>query len=661
MAARDGAAASGAASPPRLPERPRLADGVSLAGQMQESAFQDPPWLLEREGSGYIQVTELLYRVAEQMDGQRGYQEIARRVSEVSGRAVTAENVQQLVMAQFVAKGLVLTADGRRLGTPPGSGRSMLQINMRMRMLEGKALEPLTRILGLLFWPPVLVVVLAVATLTEGWLYFVHGVGAGVRDALYAPGLLLLILAVTAVSAGFHELGHASALHYGGGRARGIGAGFYLVYPAFYTDVSDNYRLGRWARVRTDLGGFYFNLVFALGAMGLYVLTGQEVLLVLVTLLNLDIVRQLLPFVRLDGYWVLADLTGVPDFFSLMSRYARGALPFGTKKGEPAPSAPALKPWAKVVFALYALVTIPLLALLTLAMIRGLPRVLATIFDSAAQQLPLLAQEQAAGNAAGMAVVFGRLLALALPTLGIFYSLFRLGRRLFSSLWRWSAPTPSRRLMGALGTLSVVGLLWWAWAPALPFGLGGRIAAPVRFEPIQPGERGTVGDVVAGVVAPSAHRPSAGEPPPPDPIPGPARSPVAAVASPSASPTLLLDRQPTVLSPSATPTSVLLATAEATLSAPIATAAAPAVVPPPVLPAPVAPPVPAPAPAAPPASAPTPLPTAAAGGPPAGTPLASIASPGVTVTATPTPRTSVVPRPSGTATPAGTPLPTPTP
>ena len=44
--------------------------------------------------------------------------------------------------------------------------------------------------------------------------------------------------------------------------ARGRSAsGLYLVYPAFYTDVTDSYRLDRAGRVRTDLGGVYFNVL----------------------------------------------------------------------------------------------------------------------------------------------------------------------------------------------------------------------------------------------------------------------------------------------------------------------------------------------------------------------------------------------------------------
>jgi putative peptide zinc metalloprotease protein len=44
-----------------------------------------------------------------------------------------------------------------------------------------------------------------------------------------------------------------------------MGVGLYLFYPVFYSDVTDSYRLGRSARVRTDLGGVYFHLIFALG------------------------------------------------------------------------------------------------------------------------------------------------------------------------------------------------------------------------------------------------------------------------------------------------------------------------------------------------------------------------------------------------------------
>src|SRR5919205_3675464 len=106
-----------------------------------------------------------------------------------------------------------------------------------------------------------------------------------------------------------------------------MGVGFYLSLPTFYTDTTDAYRLGRWARLRTDLGGVYFHLVFGLGLMALYFITRQEVLLAVVLVISMDILYQLIPYVRLDGYWALADLTGIPDLFSQMGPFLRSVLP----------------------------------------------------------------------------------------------------------------------------------------------------------------------------------------------------------------------------------------------------------------------------------------------------------------------------------------------
>ena len=85
-----------------------------------------------------------------------------------------------------------------------------------------------------------------------------------------------------------------------------------------------------WARVRTDLGGFYFSLIFALGLIGVYAATGIGLLLIPVLLIDIDVVYQCLPFVRLDGYWALADLTGIPDFFSLMGPFVASIGPSTT-------------------------------------------------------------------------------------------------------------------------------------------------------------------------------------------------------------------------------------------------------------------------------------------------------------------------------------------
>src|SRR5688572_1263864 len=104
-------------APPRpepasaVPEVPKLAGGVHLSGDMDESAFVEPQWLVQRDGQ-FVQLTELLYRVAEQIDGRRDLSEIAEAVGDAIDRDVTDDNIRQLIAEKLIPLGLVQTADG---------------------------------------------------------------------------------------------------------------------------------------------------------------------------------------------------------------------------------------------------------------------------------------------------------------------------------------------------------------------------------------------------------------------------------------------------------------------------------------------------------------------------------------------------------------------
>ena len=447
----------------RVPERPALAPNVELVGEMQGTGFKDRQWLVQRD-SRFVQLTELLYRVAEQANGERTLDEMATGVTGATDWMVTADNVRQLLQAKLIPLGLVAAAEGT-LTSPSGvadgdRAPSLLAVNMRMKAIGPRFIDPVARVLQWLYAPLVLVPVLAAVALAHGWLYFVHGVAGAFLEVLYTPGLAVVVLAIMLASGVFHEFGHASALRYGGGKVRGMGAGIYLIYPAFYTDVTDSYRLGRWARVRTGLGGFYFHLIFALGIMGLYRLTGQEFLLFVVVMINLDVVRQLLPFVRLDGYWVLADLTGVPDFFSQMGPFLRSVLPIPGWKGSRLPN---LKPLAKLVFAVYIVLTIPTLAFFLFLLVTRVPLIMTIIWDALLHQTAGFAVVWSNGDVLRVASSVSQIAVLALEMLGIAYLFYALSRTLARVLWNWSKPTPARRVAGALvavGAITGVALLW---------------------------------------------------------------------------------------------------------------------------------------------------------------------------------------------------------
>jgi putative peptide zinc metalloprotease protein len=430
---------------------------------MQGTGFTDRQWLIRRDGR-FIQVSELLYRVAEQANGERTLEEIAEAVTAATDWIVTPDNIRVLLETKLIPLGLIATADGSVAPSTEDEAPSPLQINLRRNIVGPHLLDLIAGVLKVLYTPVVLVPILFLVAIAHGWLYLYHGVADSIRAALYTPGALLMLLVLVLVSALFHELGHAAALRYGGGKARGIGVGVYLVYPTFYTDTTEAYRLGRWARLRTDLGGLYFNLIFALGMMGLYFISGQEILLAVVLVLNADILYQLIPYIRLDGYWALADLTGIPDFFSQMGPFLRSILPIA---GQQENKLPSLKPWVRVVFASYILFTIPLLALLFFLLITNFPRLLAIGWSSLLHQTSVLSLAWRNGDLVSIAAVVSQMLLILLAMLTALYFLYVLLRMPIRALWNWSKPTPTRRVAGTVVMSSAIALLALLWVPQL--------------------------------------------------------------------------------------------------------------------------------------------------------------------------------------------------
>jgi putative peptide zinc metalloprotease protein len=218
--------------------------------------------------------------------------------------------------------------------------------------------------------------------------------------------------------------------------------GFYLIYPVFFTDTTDAYRLGRWGRVRVDLGGFYFQLIAAVALMGLALALGQEWLLLPVLLINAEALRQLLfPFVRLDGYWLFADLTGIPDFFSHAVPFARSLLPRSLRNRG---GLPALKRSTKAIFATYLLATVPILGFLFFQLATNMPRLTSMAWHSFAAQKGDLAHAVASGDIAQAAGSLGQLLILSLPAIGSVVLSLIVTAWLASAVWR-------RRLPAAAG------------------------------------------------------------------------------------------------------------------------------------------------------------------------------------------------------------------
>jgi putative peptide zinc metalloprotease protein len=431
---------------------PRLAEGVELLGEYQGSGYSQPPSLVRRADGQVIQMSALLYRVACRIDGSRDPAAIAGLVSEDLGRSLTADQVRYLVTAKLLPLGVVAD-EGAPAAAPKAN--PLLALRARGTLLSERAANAAGALLTPLFRGPVVVAVLVSIVAMDWWLFAVHGLGGGLQQVLRDPVNLLIVLGLSLVSAVFHECGHAAGCRYGGARPGKIGVGIYMVWPAFFTNVTDSYRLSRAGRLRTDLGGLYFNAVFMLALAGLYAATSSEVLLLVIAFTHLEMLEQLMPFVRFDGYFILSDLIGVPDLFARVVPIVKSALPRGRRD----PRVTGLRRRARIMVTAWVLCVIPLLAFGIGYLVLYLPAVNRALWNSANLQAHLMTAA-VHGHRYAMAAVDA--ISIALVTLSLAGSLYivtGLARRLTVLGRRWSAGRPARRLLaGAAGLAVLAGL-----------------------------------------------------------------------------------------------------------------------------------------------------------------------------------------------------------
>ncbi|HXT43764.1 MAG TPA: hypothetical protein VN748_06555 [Pseudonocardiaceae bacterium] len=355
------------------------------------------------------------------MDGKRDLAQVAGALSSEFGKVVQAEQVAYLIDKRLRPAGIV-AADPQAVQADVAPAMAvtsdpLLAFKFRIAIIPERVVWRIAGLFQPMFWPPVILAMLAsfvgldVLIITQG------GLGQIVPATLslvYQPILALLVLALVLASAAFHECGHVSACRYGGARPGAMGFGLYLVWPALYSTVTDSYRLNRIGRLRTDLGGVYFNAVFIIGMDLAYLDTRTPWLLIATVLLHIETATQFLPMIRLDGYYILSDLIGVPDLFSRMGPVLAGLIP-----GRPThPRVRELKPWVRRTIILWVLIVLPSLLYWVIGFVIIVPQVLPVLWHQLIRLIQAVGTATATGQLALAALGAVNILLLLLPCLG---------------------------------------------------------------------------------------------------------------------------------------------------------------------------------------------------------------------------------------------------
>jgi putative peptide zinc metalloprotease protein len=502
---------------------PRLAEGIELLGEYKGSGFKETPYLARRADGQVLQLPRLLYLVAENTDGRRNYEQLAEAVTERFGRGVSEDNVRVLVDTKLRPLGVLAAPDGSSLKLERPN--PLLALNFKTAVVPPELVSAVTTIFRPFFWPVIVAAAVIGFLALDWWLFFVHGIAQGLRHLINEPVFFLIVFGLVVLSAALHECGHATACRYGGARPGVMGVGIYLVWPAFYTDVTDAYRLGKGGRLRTDLGGVYFNALFMLGALGVYLLTHFEVLIAVILLLQFEMIHQFLPFLRLDGYYVIADLTGVPDIFARMKPVLLSLLPWR----KPDQRVTVLRNWVRIVVTAWVVCTVAFVLYAYGMMLLHLPTIVGTAWASFTALAGHTSVALRSGQLAiGLFSVL-QILLLTLPVLGLAWMLGRLVQRMLVLSWVRTRGRPLHRATAYLVMLAAMLLLLVAWIPP-----------PANYQPISPNSHGTIPESFNN--APLVYNkiltlvpPLARIAPSPSPSPSPSSSPGSS-ASPTASP-----------------------------------------------------------------------------------------------------------------------------
>jgi len=263
-----------------------------------DSSDKSSKYLLISENGGHVRVSPSMRQLFRWVRSGRSFEELARKLSEQTGKPVSADYLESAhnQMAHNLQE-----ADRQAQSGPSQS------FWFRLRLIPAAVVAKIARPLTVLFDPRVIAVSLVGVAVAIA-LAAPHGfhLSSGAGD--FWMGYLLFLASLMV-----HEFGHASACARYGAPPSDIGFTMYLIYPAFYSNVTSAWSLKRWQRVMVDLGGNYFQYLVGSLYIVVFLVSGQQMFWVAFVMIVYGSAFSLNPVFKFDGYWMMADSLGVTN------------------------------------------------------------------------------------------------------------------------------------------------------------------------------------------------------------------------------------------------------------------------------------------------------------------------------------------------------------
>lgn len=316
---------------PRLPVRAKL----------HRHRYRDELWyLLQDPASGQVhRFTPAARLIIAAMDGQRTVDDLWRLALRYLGDDAPTQDelihlLGQLHSTDLLASdmppdALELFDRGERTVAQKRRRSWMNPMAVRIPLWDPGAFldchtalwERLWSVAGGILW--LAVVVPALVLLPGAWPELIENVSDRV---LQANNLLLIVLVFPLIKA-LHELGHATATRARGGEVHDMGVMLLVLMPVPYVDASAATVLrSRWSRALVGAAGMVVEIFIA--ALAFYLWLAVEPGLVRAVCFNVILVAGVStlvfngnPLLRYDAYYILTDLTELPNLAQRSARY----------------------------------------------------------------------------------------------------------------------------------------------------------------------------------------------------------------------------------------------------------------------------------------------------------------------------------------------------
>lgn len=298
-----------------------------------------------------------LLELLKMFDGRREVAEVFAAYDKLNPGKYSLQKVENLIEKFLLPKGLLVD-----LSTPTSlpeiSSKRASYLFGKIRLIPQRLVYPVARLFGWAFDKRLLIGWLTIFGVTH--LIFYLWLLPNHRTDLshFGSSTFTAVILLSLLGAFIHETGHASALVSYGCKQTEIGFGIYLYYPVLYTDVSEAWKLSRHQRAMIDMAGVYFQSVFQLLLLGLFFINGSPVPIYFFLFTDLIMFRTMNPFLRMDGYWLVADLFGIFNLRQQSTKLIKHYFLklFGANRAARTPLY-TLKPGARVALAVYSILS----------------------------------------------------------------------------------------------------------------------------------------------------------------------------------------------------------------------------------------------------------------------------------------------------------------